>query len=912
MKSRPAQIDLTRNPLFNMEITLTPKGTIIWPERISANGGPHGPTDWRGILFCLAINALPEGHTEDDRPACFFWHSFAEFFLTSLCRINEDASSPHLVDVLPTPSDTRLDLFLEKAPLMRGGEYLSRESLLQLWGHLAAWCQEKVRECGGLTQFMEAWAPRWRRVGLVSFHLAENKADPDNPFAFLATYTVGLNSKGQPVHQILGEALKRYASEDDRPALVHLLSPVREAANRLDWVSGMVKLLAVYGPHPLSSEQAYRFLADVPVLEQCGLKVSIPDWWQKRPQAKVQVTVGDSGQTMLGAGALLDWNASLALGDQTMTEAELRSLLAAREGLVSFKGQWIEVNHEQLRQALEHWKNVRKEVDAGEISFSRAMRLLAGLPGAFGSDAEDVDSGVVWNPQVVAGQALREMLHKMRQPEACGVPASLRATLRPYQKEGLSWLVFLSRLGLGACLADDMGLGKTVQVLALLLWHKEQDGAKLPSLLVVPASLLANWKNEAMRFAPDLRLAIFHASENSKAQLAQWQDDVDALREADLVVTSYGMLAKTGPLFTQKDWHLIIADEAQNIKNASTQQARAIKKLKGSCRIALTGTPIENRLADLWSLFDCINPGLLGSAKAFKTAVKRLERRTEDQYGPLRRLVAPYILRRLKTDRHIISDLPDKVESITHCHLTPAQAKLYNKIVENLRQRLQTFASSAGANSERRGLVLQSLMALKQVCNHPSQHTGAPDWLAAKSGKFARISELCGEMAERQERVLVFTQFREIIEPLSGHLASVFGKPGIVLHGGTSVKQRQILVDSFQRDDGPPFFILSLKAGGTGLNLTAAGHVIHFDRWWNPAAEDQATDRAFRIGQQKNVLVHKCVTLGTLEERIDALLLQKRALAGDILGKGDEVDITSLDDAALLQLVSLDVDRAVL
>jgi non-specific serine/threonine protein kinase len=434
--------------------------------------------------------------------------------------------------------------------------------------------------------------------------------------------------------------------------------------------------------------------------------------------------------------------------------------------------------------------------------------------------------------------------------------------------------------------------------------------------LVAPASLLANWRSEAERFAPSLRVAVWHPSETPKEQLARWERKPESLAQSfDLVVTSYGLAARQSAFFEGQKWRLAILDEAQAIKNPMTAQSRAVRKLKASSRLALTGTPIENRLTDLWSIFDFLNPGLLGSLPRFQKVVARLERgEGADSFAPLRRLVAPYILRRLKTDRSIIDDLPDKIETTLSCHLTQAQAALYAQVVESLQKALERAGEDGSADIVRRGLVLQSLTRLRQIINHPAQMTGDGDWDPARSGKFGRLAELCREMAERQDRLLVFTQYREIIEPLHEHLAGVFGQAGLVFHGGTRVGERKKIVSAFQDEQGPPFLILSLKAGGTGLNLTAAGQVIHFDRWWNPAVEDQATDRAYRIGQKRNVIIHKCVTRGTLEEKVDALLADKRRLADGVLDQGreKELDLAGMDDAALLKVVGLDLERAVL
>jgi non-specific serine/threonine protein kinase len=418
----------------------------------------------------------------------------------------------------------------------------------------------------------------------------------------------------------------------------------------------------------------------------------------------------------------------------------------------------------------------------------------------------------------------------------------------------------------------------------------------------VPASLIANWRAEIDRFAPGVRTFIAHPSVIPAKDLT----DAGSLDGIDLVITSYGSVARL-PWIAETAWSMVVLDEAQAIKNPGAQQTRAVKALKSRVRLALTGTPVENRLGDLWSLFDFINPGLLGSAKAFGRFTKRLADGDHPDYTPLRDLVRPYILRRLKTDRRIIADLPDKTEVKAFCALTPAQAALYQQSVEALQDQLETLEGM-----QRRGVVLAFLMRFKQICNHPSQWLGDGIYGPAESGKFARLRELCEEIAARQEKVLIFTQFQEMTGPLSTYLEQVFGRPGLVLHGGTEVKRRKALVDAFQHDGGPPFFVLSLKAGGTGLTLTAASHVIHFDRWWNPAVENQATDRAFRIGQKRNVLVHKFVCRGTVEEKIDALIESKLGLSNALLEGGGEVNLTELSNEALLKLVSLDLASAAL
>src|SRR5688572_8769357 len=535
------------------------------------------------------------------------------------------------------------------------------------------------------------------------------------------------------------------------------------------------------------------------------------------------------------------------------------------------------------------------------------MRLLAGAaPTADGAAA--LEAGEGWS-RVEAGSWLARTLEGLRGPAGLAATdpgADLHGTLRPYQKVGVSWLAFASSLRLGVCLADDMGLGKTIQVLGLLLLHKRRArGGEPPHLLVAPASLLANWQAEIDRFAPSLTTVVAHPSVMPGSDLAAL-GDAD-LAGTDLVITTYGTLARLEAL-RRRPWSLAIVDEAQAIKNPGARQTQAVKALKAHARIALTGTPVENRLGDLWSIYDFLDPGLLGSARDFSAFAKRLAERKDESYAPLRRLVQPYLLRRLKTDRSVVADLPDKTEVKAFCLLSGPQAALYQKTVDELERALAGLTQGI----ERRGLVLAYLMRFKQICNHPAHWLGEGAWDEAGSGKLARLRELVEAVAAKQEKVLVFTQFREATEPLAAFLTGLFGRPGLVLHGSTPVRARGGVVRRFQEDATVPFFVLSLKAGGAGLNLTAASHVVHFDRWWNPAVENQATDRAFRIGQQKNVMVHKLVCRGTVEDKIDQLIESKRALVTDLLGSegGGEVLLTEMADDEIARLVALDLRAA--
>ena len=467
----------------------------------------------------------------------------------------------------------------------------------------------------------------------------------------------------------------------------------------------------------------------------------------------------------------------------------------------------------------------------------------------------------------------------------------------------MQWLYLLTQLGLGACLADDMGLGKTIQVLSLLLVLKHEAKARRqPCLLVAPASLLANWAAEVARFAPSLDAIVAHPSAAPDEKLKS--DGADNLADVDLVITSYGYLARL-PWLSSAAWRMVVLDETQAIKNPSAKQTRAVKQLQAEVRIALTGTPIENRLGDLWSIFDFLNPGLLGSSKQFSAFVKHLADRPHNSYGPLRDLVRPYILRRLKTDKSIIADLPDKTEVKTFCPLSRKQAALYQQAVRDSSKPARRCRRHQ-APGHRAGLshaVETDLQPSIAVARRRRMDGGG-------SGKLARLRDIAEVIAAKQEKALIFTQFKEVTTALQAFLGSVFGQPGLVLHGETPVKQRKDLVRQFQDDDNVPFFVLSVKAGGTGLNLTAASHVIHFDRWWNPAVENQATDRAFRIGQNKNVLVHKFICRGTVEEKIDQMIEFKKQLAGDFLSAGADTLLTEMKDAELLKLVALDLNAA--
>ncbi len=849
-------------------------------------------------LFLLAS----DHHSADLPPSLLYWRGFAGQYLSARCLVPE--TDPVQSDAIEPLDAMDSSALLLAAPPMRGAEYLTASVLAELWTLLDDWVRERCRTHGGLGAFLEKQAPRWHQIGRVCFHLAENKNEPHYPFAFIATYAPEFAAQdgGRIRYQPLGQALREYTGTKNKQALIRLLSPVQRAAEASAVIKELVDTGDIYHPLAWTPTEAYAFLREIPLYEHSGVLVRLPDWWKRRSRPRVGISIGEHKAKTFSADGLLDFNMEIALGEQTLSVAELKQLMAAGDGLALIKGQWVEVNRLRLAEALAHWEKMQTEAVNG-LTFAQSMRLLAGAPVDF-KNTDQAPQEQEWS-FVRPGQWLASLLQELQSPaavKAADPGNALKAGLRPYQKTGVNWLWLLSQLGLGACLADDMGLGKTMQVIALLLALKKKR-THSPSLLVLPASLLANWKSELERFGPSLRCLYVHTSQLAKREIEALAGQHDALTGVDVVLTTYGTLMRQDWL-REYDWQLFVLDEAQAIKNPSARQTRAVKTIRAVSRIALTGTPVENRLSDLWSLFDFLNPGLLGSAPRFKQFIKSLTAREHDQYAPLRNLVRPYILRRLKTDRSVISELPEKTEMPVYCGLSKAQAALYKKSVQELADALENLDGM-----KRRGLVLAYLMRFKQICNHTSHFLGDGEYKVQNSGKFQRLVELCEEIASRQEKLLVFTQFREMTNPIAAFLAQQFDRTGLVLHGGTPVRQRQKRVEQFQDEAGPPFFVLSLKAGGIGLNLTEASHVIHFDRWWNPAVENQATDRAFRIGQKRNVLVHKLICQGTVEEKIDTLIKDKIALADDVLEAGGETLLTEMDNEELLNLVALDIEK---
>jgi hypothetical protein len=625
----------------------------------------------------------------------------------------------------------------------------------------------------------------------------------------------------------------------------------------------------------LDAEGAHRFLrTGAPMLAAAGFGVLLPGWWS-RPRARLGVRLNAgtptapgsvAGASGVGLESIVDYNWEVALGDEPLTAAELEVLTDLRTPLVRMRGQWVELDSKRLAAGLELLSR-GGQMTVGEL-------LHAGLMAADGPGGLPVVSVTAEGPlgDLLAGKADRRL-------EMIATPEGFAGTLRPYQERGVAWLRFLQSLDLGGVLADDMGLGKTVMMLALLLTDERTAG---PTLLVCPMSLVGNWKRETERFAPSLRVHVHHGAERARGERFG-----EAVAAADIVITTYALAARDAAALAETPWHRVVVDEAQAIKNAATRQAAAVRALPARYRIAVTGTPVENRLADLWSIMEFANPGLLGSASAFRARFAEPVERHGDEVAAerLKRLTGPFVLRRLKTDRTIISDLPDKIEMEVVCNLTAEQASLYQAVVKDMMARIE---QSEGI--ERRGLVLATMTKLKQVCNHPAHFLRDGTRLAGRSGKLARLEEILDEVLAGDERALLFTQYAEFGSMLRAHLGGRFGREVAFLHGGVPKAERDRMVERFQDDSpsAPALFVLSLKAGGTGLTLTAANHVVHVDRWWNPAVEDQATDRAFRIGQRRDVQVRKFVCAGTVEEKISLMIQEKRGLAARIVGTGEQ------------------------
>ena len=650
--------------------------------------------------------------------------------------------------------------------------------------------------------------------------------------------------------------------------------------------------------YSLDAAKAHEFLTEEAVaLEQAGYGVMLPAWWtRKGTKVRLAVQARARSPKMQGGSGLpletivqFDWE--VALGGQRLTLRELEALARMKAPLVRVRGQWVEMSAQEIQAATDFWEKKGTE----EASVRDIIQMALGV--------KDAPQGFDFNGVRASGWIgkLLKQLEGQAEFKELTSPRGFSGTLRPYQVRGYSWLSFLRQWGLGACLADDMGLGKTIQTLALIQRDWRAKG-KRPVLLVCPTSVVNNWEKEAARFTPRLPLLVHHGPGRKR--------DAAFKKEAErcaMVVSSYGLVHRDIKTLREVQWSGVVLDEAQNIKNPETKQARATRSLEADYRVALTGTPVENNVGDLWSIMEFLNPGFLGSEREFKRRffVPIQAERDPGAAERLKRITGPFILRRLKTDRSIISDLPEKLETKVFCSLTKEQASLYASVLKETEEALE---SAEGI--QRKGLILGTLSKLKQVCNHPAQFLGDNSSIVDRSGKLVRLTEMLEEVIEVGDRALVFSQFAEMGGLLQRHVQETFGLEALFLHGRVPKRRRDRMVDRFQdKNAGPPVFILSLKAGGTGLNLTSANHVFHFDRWWNPAVEDQATDRVFRIGQAQNVQVHKFICAGTLEEKIDEMIERKKEVAEKVVGAG-EGWLTELSNDDLKDVLALSKEVA--
>ena len=653
----------------------------------------------------------------------------------------------------------------------------------------------------------------------------------------------------------------------------------------------------------LDRDEALAFLRrQGPILQGAGFRVIVPAWWTMTGQRRMRLRLaarrpvqadgaGSEGSGLLGLDRLVEYEPRVVLDGEVLSRKEWDRIVAAKEGLIQVRGQWMELRADEVSRLEEYW-------DAGDSPREMTVGELIRAEAGTGQDSVEV----------ACDAELGRMLSALRGTgglEILDQPTGFEGQLREYQVRGFSWLTYLEQLGFGACLADDMGLGKTIQVLATVLEDKTRNPDASPTLLVAPTSVLGNWQRETRRFAPTLSTFIHHGPQRAKTATAL----AAATRQADIVIVSFGVARSDAAVLRATGWRRLVVDESQNIKNPSAAVTKAIRGIRADRRIALTGTPVENRLMDLWSLFSMLNPGYLGTMTEFRKNIERPIMQGRDRAAALqlRGMVRPFILRRMKTDKTIIKDLPAKVEQNSFCNLTPEQATLYEAVVRDLEAKLQ-----ADSGIERQGLMFATLMRLKQICNHPAQYLqDASEFSESRSHKLARVCEMLDEIEAEGDSALVFTQFAEVGKSLETLFRRRYGGAVYYLHGATPRARREHMVEEFQNPDTErAIFVLSLRAGGTGITLTRANHVIHFDRWWNPAVENQATDRAFRIGQDKTVFVHKMVTMGTLEERIDELIESKKSLAEEIVGT-DESWLANLDNQAFRELIALDRSDAV-
>jgi len=796
-------------------------------------------------------------------PSLRFMHTVATSLIYTISRHPDIESERENIEIDP---DTDLTHLISSVPFIPGSKWVNRQWILLLWEKLLMhFRSDMIRYEGTVDMYMAERNEDLHVPGRIFFHLVENK-DGLFPFAFMATYSPETEDGIRHTHLPLKYALEEY--KDDSHRMIRLLSYLSKVSERSDFIANLMETGELFHPLGFTEEDAYTFLKEVELYESCGILCRIPNWWRRRIRSGLSINIGTE-TSMMGIDALLSFDPMISYEGQNLSLEEISELLRMSEGLAMLKGKWIEVNHSRLKSLLNDYESIRERY-GDRISIADAFRLSAGM-----MESDDPDNTIgISNSEWLSNLVLDGREHK-----DIDIPDSFHGTLRPYQRRGVEWLSQLHTSGFGSCLADDMGLGKTAQMLAFLETCMHMDSR---NLLVVPASLVSNWVKEIHKFVPDMDYAV-HRKGSDPAPMNR------------LVIVTYGILVRSESL-KEVEWDSVIIDEAQAIKNPSTKQTKAIHSLDARYRVALTGTPVENGLTDLWSIFNFVNPGLLGTNTEFDSFVGRMQS-SNSGYDRLRRMISPFILRRMKTDRTIIDDLPNKLESDEYITLSKKQTVLYKQILKEFADALESSDPKA-----RLGLILSTITKFKQVCNHPDHYLGQDGYDEKDSGKFGMLRQICESIRDNREKVLVFTQYKEIIDPLSKLLEDVFGRKGEIFHGSLTKKARSDAVERFNSQDNyVPYMVISLKAGGTGLNLTSANHVIHFDRWWNPAVEQQATDRAFRIGQTKDVMVHKFICENTLEERIDDIIKSKAKLASDVIGESESW-ISDMSDKEILDL----------
>ena len=781
----------------------------------------------------------------------------------------------------PIPlTDSIMKQLLSSIPLCEGDSFIDESWLRNEWNATNEWLHTSLNQYkGSVESFLFLYSPSLNVYGRTYFHLVETKEE-FYPFAFLTSYATKVN--GSVKHMPLSYALKEY--NNDQKQILHLLTTIMKASKRSPFISNLIEKGELFNPTYLSVEEAYELLKLVPYFEECGIGIRFPSWWTQKHKVYSSLSTKNADMGILGLEGLIHVELDFVLDGVSLTKEEIEALLKLDDGLRQFKGNWIEIDHQYLEKMLEQF-NAYKEEFGGGLTFKEFLKLQR--EEARGS--EELDGLVLEMGDFITSFKEHTLFEKRKVP----LPATFKGALRPYQRAGTDWLYNMISNGFGCCLADDMGLGKTIQILAMLTSMFEKN-LLTNVLLAVPSSLMGNWQNEIEKFAPTLPFTLLDQSEAKMQKLN--------LQEQGLFITTYKRASNRACIQTTQ-WDLVILDESQAIKNPGTKQSKSIKALTTRGRIAMTGTPVENSLTDLWSLFDFINPGLLGTKREFDSAAKQMMA-NDNGYQALRNVIDPFILRRLKTDKTVIKDLPEKIETDIPVALSSTQIVLYKKLVKSMEE---TMEQKEGI--ERKGLVLSLILKSKQICNHPSLYLGMGDYREKDSGKFLALKQIVSTIRAKHERMLVFTQYRSMIAPLESYLENLFGYKGLTIDGSVGAKQRTERVNLFNGKEYIPFMVITIKAGGTGLNLTSANHVVHFDRWWNPAVEDQATDRVFRIGQKKTVNVYKFTCIGTIEDKINTLIMSKKALSDSLITdeKSTVSWILNNDDSAMKKLFEYSV-----